>query len=47
MTLSDNSQTSHSLFKDPVHISVAIAEWLASLSDNKTSNDNKIDNPTP
>lgn len=35
------------LFKDPVHISVAIAEWLASLSDNKTNNDNKIDNPTP
>lgn len=47
MTLSDNSQTSHSLSKDPVHISVAIAEWFASLGDNKTNNDNKTDNPTP
>lgn len=37
------------LSKDPVHISVALAEWLASLSDksNPNNNDNKTDNPTP
>ena len=35
------------LFKDPVHISMAIAEWLASLGDNSNPNDNKTDNPTP